>query len=496
MNFNSLQFLIFLPIVVGLFWLLPHKFRWVLLLAASYYFYMSWDPYLVFLILATTATCYFAAIVIERSENKAARKAWLILALAVCFGILFFFKYFNFLADSVITLLRAFSMDVGDLALALILPVGISFYTFQTLSYVIDVYRGEFKAERHFGYFALYVSFFPQLVAGPIERPGNLLPQLKEARKWEASNFEVGGRWLLSGFFRKCVVADFCGIFVDRVYANIEGANGLALFAAAAIFLVQIYNDFAGYSEIAMGSARLMGVKLTQNFEKPLTSASVTEFFRRWHITLNEWFTQYVYIPLGGNRKGKLRKVVNTLVVFSLCGLWHGANWTFVLWGLTAGIAVGVESVLRKPVKRLAERWSVDLERPIPRLLRQLGVSLLLVLSCAIFRSQSLSEVGTIYVKFITEWGWDKEYVASAMNALGMEPFELIQLLVVIVGMALVYRFPRMGETKNELPMSLMKKENTSVTLAVYVCGTLAVMLFWLGLLAGSDASAFTYFQF
>ncbi len=496
MNFNSLHFLIFLPIVVLLFWLLPHKFRWAMLLAASYYFYMSWDVYLVFLILATTVTCYFAALAIERTERKAIRKMWLIITLVVCFGILFFFKYFNFLADSVVTLLRAFTMDVGDVSLALILPVGISFYTFQTLSYVIDVYRGEFKAEKHFGYFALYVSFFPQLVAGPIERPGNLLPQLKEEQKWEENNFVTGGKWLLSGFFRKCVVADFCGIFVDQVYANIEGANALALFAAAAIFLVQIYNDFAGYSEIAMGAARLMGVKLTQNFDKPLTSASVTEFFRRWHITLNEWFTQYVYIPLGGNRKGKFRKVVNTLVVFSLCGLWHGANWTFVLWGLTAGVAVGVESVLRKPAKRLAERWNVDLESPIPRLLRQLGVSLLLILSCAIFRSQSLMEVWMIYTKFFTEWVWGKEYVLSAMNALDMEAFELIQLFMIIVGMALIYRFPREEKKENKLAMSLMKGENTSATLAVYVCGTLAVMLFWLGLLANSDASAFTYFQF
>ena len=226
-----------------------------------------------------------------------------------------------------------------------------SFYTFQTLSYVIDVYRGDFEAEKHFGYFALFVSFFPQLVAGPIERPGKLLPQLKEERKFRKEYFTEGMEFLLIGFFRKCVIADMCGVFVNHVFADLSQANALSVTLAALLFFVQIYCDFAGYSEIAMGSARLMGMSLSRNFNKPLLSASYTEFFRRWHITLNQWFTQYVYIPLGGNRKGKARKILNTLIVFALCGLWHGANWTFVLWGLVAGVAVSVETLLKKSPK-------------------------------------------------------------------------------------------------------------------------------------------------
>ena len=299
MNFNSWQFLVFLPVVVALFWILPHRVRWAMLLVASYIFYMSWNVWLIVLIMITTLTAYVAAIGIETTENIRLKKLWLAVALIICLGLLVFFKYINFILESTIGVIRLFGGQVDDIVLNIILPVGISFYTFQTLSYVIDVYRGDFKAERHFGYFALYVVYFPQLVAGPIEKPATLLPQLKSEQKLNEEDMFAGAKLLLSGFFRKCVVADFCGVFVDKVYADLSNANALAVFVASAMFLIQIYNDFAGYSEIAMGSARLMGVKLSKNFDKPLTSTSYTEFFRRWHITLNQWFTHYLYIPLG-----------------------------------------------------------------------------------------------------------------------------------------------------------------------------------------------------
>ena len=277
MNFNSIEFLIFLPVVVTAYWLLPFRARWALLLAASLFFYMSWNVWLIILIGITTVTAYVAAIAVSRTDNARVRKAWLIATLVICLGILIFFKYINFLLESAVGVIRLFNAGQADIVLDIILPVGISFYTFQTLSYVIDVYRGDYPAERHFGYFALYVTYFPQLVAGPIEKPGTLLPQLRTEQKLNADDLLEGGKWLISGFFRKCVVADFCGIFVNKVYADLGSANALAVFAASALFLFQIYNDFAGYSEIALGSARLMGVKLTHNFEKPLASASFTE---------------------------------------------------------------------------------------------------------------------------------------------------------------------------------------------------------------------------
>ncbi len=496
MNFNSIEFLIFLPVVVTAYWLLPFKARWVLLLAASLFFYMSWNVWLIILIGITTVTAYVAAIAVSRTDNVKLRKAWLIATLVICLGILIFFKYINFLLESAVGVIRLFNAGQADIVLDIILPVGISFYTFQTLSYVIDVYRGDYPAERHFGYFALYVTYFPQLVAGPIEKPGTLLPQLRTEQKLNSDDLLEGGKWLISGFFRKCVVADFCGIFVNKVYADLGSANALAVFAASALFLFQIYNDFAGYSEIALGSARLMGVKLTHNFEKPLTSASFTEFFRRWHITLNQWFTQYVYIPLGGSRCGKWRRVLNTMIVFALCGLWHGANWTFVLWGLAAGVFVSIESLIRRPVRAFCNEKGIDLQSPGVRFIRQIAVFMLFVPCCILFRAQNVAEIGVAFTRLFTAWGFGGEYFAAAFQSLGMDGGRLIMLAASLAGMVLVYRLPR-GDSSPSLPLSGgYARVNYNCTAAVFIYGALAVAFCWLALLAGSDVSGFAYFQF
>lgn len=490
MNFNSWQFLVFLPLVVLLYYLLPHKARWAMLLIASYVFYMSWNVWLIGLILITTVTAYGFAIGIEKTERRGLKRLFLILTLVISLGLLVFFKYIDFLIESVLGVIRLFGGTPDEFALNVILPVGLSFYTFQTLSYVIDVYRGDFKAEKHFGYFALYVSYFPQLVAGPIERPQTLLPQLREEHKLDGENLFAGAKWLLSGFFRKCVVADFCGIFVNKVYANLGTSSGLAVFLASTLFFLQIYNDFAGYSEIALGSARLMGVKLTKNFDKPLTSVSCTEFFRRWHITLNQWFTQYVYIPLGGNRKGTARKILNTLIVFALCGLWHGANWTFLLWGLVAGVMIAIETLLRKPFAAFCERRKIDFENPAIRLIRQVFIFILFIFSCVLFRSQSIAEVGIAFCRIFTAWG----SIEGAMADLGMGGLEILQLAVFISAMALLYKLPQERESRQG--DTLLAKQNAAVHMSVFIYGILAVMLCWLGLLAMGDASVFQYFQF
>ena len=497
MNFNSLEFLIFLPVVVLLYWLLPHKFRWVLLLAASLFFYMSWNVWLIVLIGITTITAYVAAICISRAHSAGAKRAWLIITLVICLGILIFFKYINFILESVVGVIRLFNADRGDIVLNIILPVGISFYTFQTLSYVIDVYRGDYPAERHFGYFALYVTYFPQLVAGPIEKPGTLLPQLRAEHKFNADDMTAGGKWLLSGFFRKCVIADFCGIFVDKVYADLSSANALAVFAASALFLIQIYNDFAGYSEIALGSARLMGVKLSKNFDRPLTSASFTEFFRRWHITLNQWFTQYVYIPLGGNRKGMPRQLLNTIIVFALCGLWHGASWTFVLWGLAAGVFVCLERLLKRPFERLCAACGVSAHSQGIRLARQCAVFILFVFCCVLFRAQSIEEIGLAFRQMFTGWGFGEQYFAQAFESMGMEPLHFLLLTVSLAAMALIYHFPQERSSPSRLPLDgAYAQVNYSVNMSICIYGVLAVAFCWLALLANSDVSGFAYFQF
>lgn len=491
MNFNSWQFIIFLPVVVALFWVLPHKARWAMLLIASYIFYMSWNVWLIGLIMITTVTAYGFAIAIEKTKNIRLKKLFLSITLIICLGLLVFFKYINFILESALGVIRLFGGTPDDIVLNVILPVGISFYTFQTLSYVVEVYWGKFKAERHFGYFALFVSFFPQLVAGPIEKPQTLLPQLKQERKFSSEDMLEGGKWLLSGFFRKCVVADFCGIFVDKVYVDLGSANSLAVFAASALFLIQIYNDFAGYSEIALGSARLMGVRLSKNFDKPLTSTSYTEFFRRWHITLNRWFAEYVYIPLGGNRKGKARKILNTLIVFALCGLWHGANWTFVLWGLVAGIMVSIETLLRKPFGELCEKVKIDLDNPTIKLIRQILIFLMFTFSCVLFRAQSITEVGVAFRQMFTAWGFGTEYVMQALNALGINTLQIIQLAVFIVAMVAIYHLPQ--EQQETLPLG---DNVTAVKPMLFIYGIIAVGLCWFGLLSMGDASTFQYFQF
>lgn len=486
MNFNSLEFLIFLPLVLLGYWLLPHRYRWILLLIASYVFYMWWNPWLVGLIATTTLVSYAAALGLERYPKH--RKRLLVLTLVVCLGILFYFKYFEFLANSVLTLWEGITGNHVRLTLDLLLPVGISFYTFQTLSYVIDVYRGEFPAERHLGYYALFVSYFPQLVAGPIESAGNLLPQLRAEHTpcWE--DFRMGGQILLCGFFRKCVVADFCGIYVNQLFSNAEHANSLAIAFGGALFCIQMYCDFAGYSEIATGAARMMGIRLMRNFDRPYLSASYSEFFRRWHISLNHWFTSYLYIPLGGSRRGKLRRLLNSTIVFLLCGLWHGASWTYVLWGLYAAIFVGFEGFTLKPVTKALAAKGIDLESPGIRLGRQWLMFLIFLPAALLFRAESLEQVGVIFSGLFTRWGFGLDYLNAAFDGLGMDGSGLLQIGLSILCMCRIY--PLTLEPAGEGAHERCHQLNA------YLYLILTVALCWLALLATQDNAAFAYFQF
>lgn len=333
MLFNSFAYALFLPVVFCLYWFLPHKYRWSLLLVASYYFYMSWNPKYVFLILFTTIVSYSAAILLEKKQDVRRKKAIICITAISCLGVLVYFKYFNFLSQAAIDFLSVFAIRLNPLTVDVLLPVGISFYTFQTLSYVIDVYKGDVKAEKHFGYYATFISFFPQLVAGPIERTRNLLPQIKDVHEFDYNQATYGLKLMAWGFFKKLVIADVLSKYVQMVYSSPYDYVGFALVLASLFFTIQIYCDFSGYSDIAIGTAKLLGINLMTNFKNPYLSASVKEFWSRWHISLSTWFRDYVYIPLGGNRVGKLRHNVNLLVTFLISGLWHGANWTFVVWG-------------------------------------------------------------------------------------------------------------------------------------------------------------------
>ena len=354
MLFTSLIYFLFLPIVVLVFFLTPLKWRWLWLLAASYFFYMYWNPAYIILIIASTLVDYWAALQIDKAPRPEVKKKYLYLSLAVNLGILFIFKYFNFFSNQVAALAQPFSPGFEAFHLNVLLPVGISFYTFQTLAYTIDVYRGYIKPEPHLGKFALYVSFFPQLVAGPIERARDLLSQFHFDYRFDYDRVVGGLRLILWGLFKKLVIADRLGLFVDRVYGNYTRYEGLPIWVATLFFLFQIFCDFSAYQDIAMGSARILGIKLSKNFDNRVYAiTSFNRFWREWHITLTSWFRDYVYFPLS-SISPKARWLLFALFAsFTLNGIWHGANWTFLIWGAMNGIFLVVETYTKKPVAKM-----------------------------------------------------------------------------------------------------------------------------------------------
>jgi len=347
MLFNSIEFVIFLPLVIMLYFSLPHRFRWILLLAASYFFYMSWKVEYVILIVISTLIDFYMGLLMERKPDKKSRRPFLIVSLIANLGLLFSFKYFNFFAEN-INLLLGISENNQIPMMKLLLPVGISFYTFQTLSYSIDVYLGRQKAERHLGYFALYVSFFPQLVAGPIERYSRLAPQFKQQNVFSYDQLSNGLRLILYGLFIKMVIADNLAVLVDQVYSDPSAYLKGDLLTGILFYSFQIYCDFYGYSIIAIGSARLMGIRLMDNFKTPYLARNIAEFWQRWHISLSTWFRDYLYYPLGGNRVNQVKWMRNILVVFVVSGVWHGANWTFLVWGALFGVLYLMENGANK----------------------------------------------------------------------------------------------------------------------------------------------------
>ncbi|MCR5672028.1 MAG: MBOAT family protein [Butyrivibrio sp.] len=334
MLFNSLQFLVFFPIVLILFYALPNKLKKYWLLIASYFFYMCWNARYALLLLTSTLVTYISGILIDKWKDDAKKKKLTVaFSFVINLLILFFFKYMNFAMDTISGIAGTAGIVLNVPEFDIILPVGISFYTFQALSYTMDVYRGDIYAERDFITYALYVSFFPQLVAGPIERSKNLLKQLNLFLKFDFERAVDGFMIMLWGYFLKVVMADRIAIFVDRVYGNMDKYGGCYLILATVLFAVQIYCDFAGYSTIAVGAAKIMGINIMENFKAPYLSLTVGEFWRNWHISLTSWFKDYLYIPLGGSRKGQARKYINKMIVFLVSGLWHGADFSYVVWG-------------------------------------------------------------------------------------------------------------------------------------------------------------------
>ena len=401
MIFSSLEFMVFLPVVFALYWVLRRQVRWqnLLVVAASYIFYGWWDWRFLLLIAFTSACSYFSGLIINDGRwRKTALWGNIIINLAI----LGLFKYYDFFA---IEFARLFGLSADSVTLNLILPVGISFYTFQALSYSIDIYRSKMEPTRDVVAFFAYVSFFPQLVAGPIERATNLLPQFQRQRQFDYSMAVDGVRQMLWGFFKKVVVADNCAVFVDKIWADVGSQSSVNLAMAAVLFAIQIYCDFSGYSDIAIGTAKLFGIRLMRNFMVPYFSRDIAEFWRRWHISLTTWFRDYVYIPLGGSRVSKAKVVRNTFIIFLVSGFWHGANWTFLAWGAFHAVLFLPLILLgknRKYTNTIAEgRWLPNLKE-----LGQMVLTFVLaVLGWILFRSQSIGEALDFYAGLV-RGGW------------------------------------------------------------------------------------------
>ncbi len=399
MLFNSLEFIIFFPIIVAAYFALNPKYRWILLLLASYYFYMCWNYKYIVLIMASTIIDYISGIAIYRTKVKKAKVLFLLASLFTNLGLLFFFKYFNFFGSSINAIFEQFNIFYEVKAYDYLLPVGISFYTFQTLSYTIDIFTGKGKPEYHFGKFALYVSFFPQLVAGPIERSTNLLPQFHKNYTFNYERVKNGILLMCWGFFKKVVIADRLAEYVNMVYNNPEQHEGLQNIIATFFFSFQIYCDFSGYSDIAIGAAMIMGYKLMTNFRRPYLSASIREFWSRWHISLSTWFRDYLYIPLGGNRVVKWRWYYNLFITFLISGLWHGAEWTFVIWGALHGFYLVFAIWTNKIRTKVNNALGLTKNPSLHRVIQVLITFVLVYFSWIFFRANNTADAFLIIKK-------------------------------------------------------------------------------------------------
>lgn len=444
MQFNSVNFMLYFPIVIGLYFVIPSKWRKMWLLLASYYFYMSWNAKYVLLIGTSTIATYICGLLLSKCmKEKAAvwkKKTIIVSCMILNLGILAVFKYGNFTIDSVNAILKMFHMNVIDRKIDLLLPVGISFYTFQALGYIVDVYRGDVEAEKDFCRYALFVSFFPQLVAGPIERSKNLLNQMRGIEKislWNARRVTSGAILMVWGFFMKMVISDRIALLVNQVFDNYRVYGSTELILAALGFTVQIYCDFGSYSIIAIGAAKIMGFELMENFNTPYFARNIRDFWSRWHISLSTWFKDYLYIPLGGNRKGKWRKALNLMIVFLVSGLWHGARWNFVAWGGIHGLYQVIGDLTRHTKEKIIKRLRIKTECMSWKLLQTVITFSLVVFAWVFFRADSITDA-LYFIKrmLIRQTPW--ALFDGTIYTLGLDATEMNILIFSIIVLLLV----------------------------------------------------------
>lgn len=476
MIFNSLQFLVFFLVVVVVNYSLPFRFRWAWLLVASFYFYMAFIPIYALVLVGIILIDFIAAFAIEKSQGKK-RKLFLLVSIIANCGVLAIFKYYNFGVTNIQAIAHALGFTLSLSLLTFALPIGLSFHTFQAMSYTIEVYRGKVPAERHLGIYALYVLFFPQLVAGPIERPQNIIPQFYQKHPLTTARLESGLRRMLGGFFKKIVIADTLGPIVDRVFNYPTQYSGLPLVIASVLFTIQLYCDFSGYSDIAVGAARILGIRLMENFNRPYAATTIADFWRRWHISLSSWFREYIYIPLGGNRVSSFRQALNVLIVFSLSGLWHGANWTYILWGALHGFFL----IIGRTTKNFREFFKKIFPAPLQHLYKQLVVFSLVGLAFIFFRANSIGDA--VYI--LKHLGVPSK--EALFTVLGTNWFVAVTIGAALIGMGIVEYFSA------EQPKKLL----TLFAAPPWVrAGIYSAVLLWILCFGNFGTQPFIYFQF
>ena len=486
MLFNSVQFVFFFPVVTVLYFLLPHKFRAVFLLAASCIFYMAFIPAYILILLLVIVIDYIAGICIERSQGGR-RTLFLLMSIAANVGLLAIFKYYNFITENLVRIAHVLDLRYPLPLLQVILPIGLSFHTFQAMSYTIEVYRGKHKAERNPVIYALYVMFYPQLVAGPIERPQHLIPQFRAKHQFDSRRVPDGLKLMAWGLFKKVVIADRLAVLVNRVYGAPAEHAGLPLIVATVFFAFQIYCDFSGYSDIAIGAAQVMGFNLMKNFNRPYLATSIREFWQRWHISLSTWFRDYLYIPLGGNRVARWRWQANLLITFLISGLWHGANWTYVVWGALHGAYLLFAYQTAALRARMVE-WS-GLHR-LPRVhqgLRMLVTFSLVCFAWIFFRARNLPEA--LYIATHLTTGLERltspRAIYASLSGLGLSPREFVLAVALVVFLGVVHAVQQQGSIRQ-----MLSEQPAWRRWIVYYGVVLGILI------GGRFNEQFVYFQF
>lgn len=478
MIFNSISFVIFLPIVFLLYWLVfnkNRKFQNLFLLASSYFFYACWDWRFLFLLIFSTGLDFFTGKKMEKSKSVSVKKIWFWLSISINIGFLGIFKYYNFFAESFADIMRNAGLQVNPFTLKIVLPVGISFYTFHGLSYVIDIYKNRIKAEYSFIDYAVFVTFFPLLVAGPIERATHLLPQIKKERNFDYQKAVNGLKQILWGLFKKIVIADQCAQYTNTIFDDYSNHSGSTLLLGAIFFSFQIYGDFSGYSDIALGTARLFGIELLRNFAFPYFSRDIAEFWRRWHISLSSWFRDYLYFPLGGSRGGTWMKIRNTFLIFLVSGFWHGANWTFIVWGLLNAIYIMPSIIFNTNRNHIDIVAKGNYLPSIREFFMMLSTFFLTVFAWIFFRSASLSDAFS-FIKGI--------FSSSLFSIPSIHPLDLFILLLIFL------TIEWLGRASQFAIENTFEKSSNFLKYGLYYLLLVAIFFY------NSAGQQFIYFQF